>query len=108
VSKDAAPLGCSCFLPAPQVEKSTSETLPAESQSRGQGLMDIKQPRCILACYKGKGKLLALTSSQRRVTLDAAKSFSLPGLTRGSTELERTGGNRMWRDASTWEPESEE
>jgi len=79
-----------------------------QNQSHSQGLMDIKQPRCILACYKGKGKLLALTSSQRRVTLDAAKSFSLPGLTRGSTELERTGGNRMWRDASTWEPESEE
>lgn len=55
----------------------------------GLGVMDIKQPRCLLACYKGKEKLLALMSFQCGVTLDIAKSFSLPGLTRGSTELEQ-------------------
>lgn len=113
VSQDAAPLGCPCFLPAPQVEKSTGETLLAESQSHGQGWV-----WWTLACYKGKGKLLTLTSFQCRVTLDTAKSFSLSGLTRSSTSLNRWWWWEQdverrqylwtwdWRLYSCWNPDS--
>lgn len=100
---------CKRFFPPRTFPSKTWEKHQLQPPSRlpelqqGLGVMDTKQPCCLLACCKGKGELLVLMSLRCRVTFVTAKSFSLPDL----TGIAPNRNGLVGAGLSTCEPETE-